>query len=191
MEKIMATAQTDGSATTSSSTNNNNGAAMNVGGSSTVLSNQALGAYYNGVFGSTPVDNDSADKALSAGVFKFENTRGVTQRVTSTLAGGVSNSFLTHSADDYSNRRSIHRQEVVRTTRTTTAVRAGYWNIYGGNWTTTPTTAVDLFWDISGGSTSETSTDQAASPTSSVPGELVYKLGQPLPVMADYAAKTA
>lgn len=187
----MATVQTDGtSAVTSNSTKNNNGAAMNVGGSS-VLANQALGAFFNGVFASTPIDNDSADKALSSGTFKFDNARGVVQRVTSTLAGGVSRDFLTHSADDAGNARSIHRQEVVRTTRTTTAIRAGYWNISSGGWSTTPTTAVDLFWDISAGSTSATSTDQAASPSRSVPGELVYKLGQPVPVQADYSAKNS
>jgi hypothetical protein len=78
----------------------------------------------------------------------------------------------------------------VRTTRTTTAIRAGYWNIYTGTWSTTPTTAVDNFWDIANDTTSSTSTDQAATPTRSVPGELTYKLGQPSPVSVDYPAKT-
>lgn len=32
--------------------------------------------------------------------------------------------------------------------------------------------------------------DHAAAPTRAIPGELVYKLGQPVPVMADYSAKT-
>lgn len=185
----MATVQTDGtSAVTSNSTKNNNGAAMNVGGSS-VLANQALGAFFNGVFASTPIDNDSADKALSSGTFKFDNARGVVQRVTSTLAGGVSRDFLTHSADDAGNARSIHRQEVVTTTRTATAIRAGYWDIYSGSWSTSPTTATDAFWDIANDTTSSTSTDDAASPTRSVPGELTYKLGQPVPVSTDYSAK--
>lgn len=188
----MAIVQSDGSsAVTANSTVNNGGLAINVG-SSSVLSNKALGGDYLGVFGSTPVDNatvDYANKALSGGVFKNDNQRGVIQRVTSSLAGGVSNTFLTHAADDAENARSIHRQEVVTSTRTATAIRAGYWNIYSGQWSTDPTTATDPFWDIENNTTSATSTDQAASPTRSVPGELTYKLGQPAPVSVDYSAK--
>ena len=193
----MATVQTDGStAVTASSTVNNGGTAINVG-TSTVLDNRALGADDQGVFASTPVDNagkDYADKALSGGTFKNENQRGVIQRVTNSLAGGVSNTFLTNAAGDVSNDRSIARQEVVTTTRTTTAISAGYWNPYGisqqdSNWSTSPTTATDQFYNISGDSLQATSTDEAASPTRSVPGELTYKLGQPGPVSVDYSAK--
>jgi hypothetical protein len=190
----MATVQTDGSsAVTKQSTVNNGGVGQNVG-TSTVLGSQALGtADRGGVFGSTPIANatkDYADKALSAGTFKAENQRGVIQRVTSTLAGGVSQDFLTHSANDTSNARSIHRQEKVTTTRTTSAIRSGYWNIYTGRWTTNPTTATDNFWDIANDTTSATSTDEAATPTRSVPGELTYKLGNKVPVSVDYKAKT-
>lgn len=188
----MAIVQTDGSSSvTESSTVNNGGVGVNVGTSS-VLSTRALGSSNFDVFGSTPVDNasvDYADKALSGGVFKNENQRGVIQKVTSSLAGGVSNDFLTHAANDTANARSIHRQEVVTTTRTATAIRAGYWDIYSGSWSTSPTTATDAFWDIANDTTSSTSTDDAASPTRSVPGELTYKLGQPVPVSTDYSAK--
>lgn len=196
----MATVQTDGStAVTASSTVNNGGVGKNVG-TSTILTDRALGTPdRGGVFASTPVDGatiDYADKALSAGTFKYDNARGVIQRVTSELAGGVSNDFLTYAADDVSNARSIARQEVVTTTRTTTAIRAGYWNPYGisqqvSNWSTSPTTATDAFWDNAGDTTSSTSTDEAATPTRSVPGELTYKLGQPSPVSVDYPAKTS
>lgn len=189
----MATVQTDGStAVTTSSTVNNGGVGKNVG-TSTILTDRALGTPdRGGVFASTPVDGatiDYADKALSAGTFKSENQRGVIQRVTNELAGGVSNDFLTHSADDVSNARSIARQEVVTTTRTTTAIRAGNWNEYSGTWSTDPTTATDAFWDIGNDTTSATSTDEAATPTRSVPGELTYKLGQQTPVSVDYSAK--
>ena len=189
----MATVQTDGStAVTASSTVNNGGVGKNVG-TSTILTDRALGTPdRGGVFASTPVDGatiDYADKALSAGTFKSENQRGVIQRVTNELAGGVSNDFLTHSADDVSNARSIARQEVVTTTRTTTAIRAGNWNEYSGTWSTDPTTATDAFWDIANDTTSATSTDEAATPTRNVPGELTYKLGQQGPVSVDYSAK--
>lgn len=190
----MATVQVDGSsAVTRTSTVNNGGTAINVGSSSTILDNRALGANNQTVFGSTVVSNavvDYADPALSGGTFAYSNNRPTAVKLTTTLAGSVSNTFLRSGASDLGSRRSIHRQEKVRTTRTTTAIRAGYWNIYTGTWSTTPTTAVDNFWDIANDTTSSTSTDQAATPTRSVPGELTYKLGQPSPVSVDYAAKT-
>lgn len=186
----MATVQTDGSsAVTSSSTNNNHGTAMNVGSSATVLETRNLGASNVGVFASTPYDGGSADEALSAGTFAYNNTAPIAQRLTTTLSG-VSNTTLRSGANDQTSLRSIHRQEKVRTTRTTTAIRAGYWNIYSGTWSTNPTTAVDNFWDNAGNTTSATSTDQAATPTRSVPGELVYKTGKLSPVMDNYKAKT-
>lgn len=190
----MATVQVDGSsAVTRTSTVNNGGTAINVGSSSTILDNRALGANNQTVFGSTVVSNavvDYADPALSSGTFAYSNNRPTAVKLTTTLAGSVSNTFLRSGASDLGSRRSIHRQEKVRTTRTTTAIRAGYWNIYTGTWSTTPTTAVDNFWDIANDTTSSTSTDQAATPTRSIPGELTYKLGQPSPVSVDYPAKT-
>jgi hypothetical protein len=186
----MATVQTDGSsAVTSSSTKNNHGTAMNVGSSATVLETRALGFRNVGVFASKPYDGGSADEALSAGTFAYNNQRPIAQRSTTTISG-VSNTNLRSGANDQSSLRSIHRQEKVRSTRTTSAIRAGYWNIYSGTWSTTPTTAVDNFWDNAAATTSATSTDQAASPTRSVPGELVYKTGKLAPVLDNYKAKT-
>lgn len=191
----MATIQTDGaSAVTATSTKNNHGTAMNIGSSASLLSNRSLGRSDISVFGSTVISDaviDYADPALSSGVFAYNNARPVAVRLTTTLAGTVVNTFLRSAASDLSSRRSIHRQEKVRTTRTTTAIRAGYWNIYTGTWSTTPTTAVDNFWDISNDTTSSTSTDEAATPTRTTPGELTYKLGQPLPVSVDYPSKNS
>jgi hypothetical protein len=191
----MATVQTDGSsAVTTSSTVNNGGTAINVGSTSTVLDNRSLGRDSQGVFGSTVISNavvDYADLALPSGTFAYNNAEPIGIKLTDTLAGSVSNTFLRGGASDLGSRRSVHRQEKVRTTRTTTAIRAGYWNIYSGTWNTNPTTAVDNFWDIANDTTSATSTDEAASPTRSVPGELTYKLGQPAPVSVDYSAKNS
>ena len=187
----MAIVQSNGSsAVTENSTVNNGGLAINVG-SSSVLSNKALGGDYQGVFGSTPVDNatvDYADKAINGGTFAHNHVSPIAKRVTKEL-GGVASTALQTSAGQPTLARSIHRQEVVTTTRTSTAIRAGNWNIYTGDWISDPTTATDAFWDIENGTTSATSTDQAASPTRSAPGELTYKLGQPVPVSVDYSSK--
>ena len=72
-----------------------------------------------------------------------------------------------------------------------TAIRANKWNEYAGTWEAGfPVNAVDNFWDISAGSGVATSTDEAAAPTASVPGELVYLQGSPVPKMDNYKAKT-
>lgn len=188
----MATVQTDGSsAVTKQSTVNNGGTAVNVGSASSVLSNQALGRTNTTVFASTVISDavkDYADPALSSGTFAYNNTSPISTKVTTTLAGSVSNTFLRSGASDLSSRRSIHRQEKVRTNRFSTAFRAGNFNLYTGAYSSV-TTAVDAFWDIANDTTSSTSTDNAATPTRSTPGELTYKLGQQTPVSTTYSAK--
>lgn len=187
----MATVQSNGSsAVTASSTVNNGGTAINVGTSS-VLDTRALGVEDLGVFASTPIDDGNADKALSGGTFKYENQRGVIQRVTSSLAGGVANDFLTHAADDVSNADSIHSIGSISTVRLTTAIRAGNWNPYTGTFSSGPTAAVDNFYDIADADTADAANDNEASVSRSSTGEFVYKLGQPVPVQADYPAKTS
>lgn len=188
----MATVQTDGSsAVTKQSTVNNGGTAVNIGSTSSVLSNQTLGRTNNDVFASRVVSDaviDYADKAVSAGTFAYNNAKPIAPRLTTTLAGSVSNTFLRSGASDMTSRRSIHRQEKVRSNRFATAFRAGNFNLYTGNYSSV-TTAVDAFWDISNDTTSSTSTDNAATPTRTAPGELTYKLGQKVPVSTTYSAK--
>ncbi len=174
----MAIQQVDGSSVTSSSTNNNHGVAKNIGASASVLETSNLGASNVGVFASTPVDGDDADKALSAGTFAYNNESPVAKRVTTSLSG-VSNTTLRSGAAQPGLVRGIHKLEVVRTRRLTTAIRAGYWNIFSGVFSPAPTVAVDTL-----------ATDEAATPTRSVPGELVYKTGAPEPVQDNYKAKT-
>lgn len=174
----MATQQVDGNAVTTTSTNNDNGSVLN-GGSTTVLNSVDLGYSNVGVFGSSVIDGDDTDKALDAGTFSYSNQKPVAKRITEELAGGVSNTFLQSGASKPDLTRSIHKLEVLRTRRLTTAIRAGYWNIYSGAWSTSPTVAVDTL-----------ASDNAATPTRTVPGELVYKTSAPTPVQDDYKSKT-
>lgn len=185
----MAIVQTDGSSPiTRDSTKNNNGTAINVGGLSALNNLTSAKEQDNGVFASVTVETDDVTKAVSAGTFNNNNERGVAQKVTNTLAGTVSNDFLTHASDDTENSRKYHKQEIVRTTRNSTAIRSGNWNIFTGSWTSTPTDATDLFWDISTGTTSSTSTDDAVKNTYDYPGEITYKLGQKRPVSLVYSS---
>jgi len=174
----MSTQQVNGSAVTASSTINDGGSVLN-GGSTVVLNNVSLGYSDVGVFGSSVIDGTDTDKSIDAGTFSYENQRPIAKRITTELAGGVSNTTLQSGASQPGLIRSIHKLEVVRTRRLTTAIRAGEWNIYSGTFGVDPTVAVDTFAE-----------DQAATPSRSVPGELTYKTSAPVPVQDDYKEKT-
>jgi hypothetical protein len=175
----MSTVQTDGvSATTKSTTVNNGGVAKHIGTSS-VLNNVSVTNPPVGVFGSTVLDNDYADKALSDGVFKFDNERPISKRVTTTLAT-VNKPVLQSGALVPANLRLLHKRESYKVRQIATAIRAGYWNIYTGQWSVLPTAT-----------TENPGVDNAATPTRTKPGELVYRTGARLPVRDDYKAKTA
>lgn len=103
----------------------------------------------------------------------------VMRKVTTTLAG-QSNTMLRSGASDFGVRRSIHKLEHLWTLRVATAIRAGFWHIYSGVFTTAPTNADDA---------STMGTDDAANPTLAIPGELVYRTGDPLPTQDDYQAR--
>lgn len=181
----MAAIQQNGSAVTGTywkgtSTKNNNGTAKNAGVKSTVLENSALGGSNVGVFGSTPYDGDHADKAVSAGDFAHNHVKPIAMRVTDEVAG-VSSNVLATTSSTPGLRRSIHKLEVLRTNKITSGIRANKFNRFTGAWDSGyPQTSVDAL-----------ASDTAATPSLDVPGQLTYKLGQPVPVSDnDYKAKT-
>lgn len=180
----MASIQQNGSATTGSywsgsTTNNNHGTAKNVGTASSVLENSSLGRVNVGVFGSTIVDGDDTDKALSGGTIAHNHVKPISFRLTSEL-GGVSSSALSTTGNDPSQLRLLHKRESYKVVKTATAIRAGHWNIYTGKWTINPTST-----------TENPGTDNAAAVSRVAPGKLVYRTGARLPVRDDYKAKTA
>lgn len=180
----MSTIQVNGSSVTTSSTSNNGGSTIKAG-TSTVLNNVNLGYYNSGVFGSSVADGTDTDKALSAGTFSHNNQRPIAKRVTEELSG-VANTTLQSGAGQPGLIRSIHKLEVLRTRRLTTAIREGKWNIFKGAFLNNQTQAVDNPVVA----TDSLATDSAATPSRSIPGKLVYKTGAPVPVQDDYKAKT-
>jgi hypothetical protein len=202
MENIMASIQQNGSDTTgsywtSTSTKNVGGAVINAGSTTSLVDNIALGTSKDvGVFGSTVVrdtvtSGDYAAVASSGSTnFAYNNQKPIALRYTTTIAG-TGNTTLRSGADTPGLIRSIHRMETVRTRRLTTAIRAGNWNIYSGQFSSAPTVAVDNWYSVSAQGTSATSTDNAANPTLAAPGDLTFKLGQELPVSSGYKPKTA
>lgn len=173
----MSTQQVNGSAVTATSTRNNGGAVVNGGTASTLIDNVALGYTYERT-GTYPVDGPDTDEAVSAGTFAYNNPGPIAKRVTTSLSG-VSNTVLRSGANQPQLIRSIHKLEVLTTRRVATAIRAGHWNIYTGVFSPAPTVATDSL-----------GTDNAATPTRSSPGQLVYMTGAKVPVRDDYKAKT-
>jgi len=172
----MATVQVDGSsAVTATSTVNNGGVAVNVG-SSSILSNQALGGSNVGVFGSTVVSGVNAEKAVDSGTFAY-NSDGVIVRVTDSL-GGVSNTVLVAGADTPGNIQSIHQVSGIWITDDTSAIRAGAWNAYSGAFSPDVT-----------GELVDFGVDNAANPSRSSPGSLYYLQGGKVAATGSYSSK--
>lgn len=187
----MATVQTDGaSAVTATSTDNNGGTIKANGTASGTFAASSVTQAKTGVFGSTVVDNNDADKALSAGTFAFNNNNPVGKKVTSSLSG-VSNTVLLSGAGNPGGIRSIHKIESVKTRKLTTAIRENRYNEFTGEFDAGyPQLSDDTFYNIAANDTSTLPVDQAANPTMEVPGELTYRTGAAEPVSDDYKAKT-
>jgi hypothetical protein len=187
----MSTVQTDGSSPVTTSSTDNNGGTIKANGTlSGTFQASATTQVKTGVFGSTVVDNADADKGLSAGTFAYSNQRPVAKKTTTTISG-TANDFLQSGAADPNSRRSIHKLEVVRTRRLTTAIRTNKWNEYSGEFDNGyPVVNADDFWDVASSSGVSTSTDNAAAPTQDVPGELTYMQGSVNPKTDEYKSRT-
>ena len=173
----MATIQQGGSAVTAVSTKNNGGSSVNAGSKSTQLDGISLGRTVFGAFGSTVVNGTNTDPANGSGVFAYNNISPIAMRSSKVLAG-LANTKLLSGASVPSLTTGIHYINSIRTRRLTTAIRAGYWNIYSGTFSSAPTVAVDTFY-----------TDEAATVSRSSPGTLAYLVGK-TPVQKSYQAKT-
>jgi hypothetical protein len=174
----MSVAQVNGSDVTINSTKNTGGVAKQIGTSS-VLNNVSITNPPVGVFGSTVLDNEYADKALPDGVFKHNNLRPVAKRTSTTLAS-VSKPVLQSGALVPANLRMLHKRESYKVRQIATAIRSGEWNIYTGSWGTPPNST-----------TENPGIDNAANVSRSSPGQLVYRSGARLPVRDNYKVKTA
>lgn len=187
----MATAQVNGSALTDNSygsfveANNAHGTIKANGTvASNVVESVTTPSPVVGVFGSIVVqdsvtEKDYANKAVSAGAFAHNHIKPISSLVTTELAGVSNNAILT-PGNDGDTIRSINKIETLRTRKFTSAVRANKYNRYTNKFDAGYPEAVS---DALG-------TDEAATPTASVPGELTYRTGAKVPVNDNYKAKT-
>lgn len=189
----MATIQTDGfTPVTVTSTDNNGGTVRANGGAGGTFATIPTNRQPTTVFGSTPVDNADADKAVSDGQFAYDNQRPLSKKVTNVLAGGVSADFMLSGAGDPTNIQSIHKIESVTTRKLTTAIRDNRWNEYSGKFDPGyPEVQNDVFYSIRDGGILADIVDDAANPSRTNPGDLTYMQGNPNPVSSDYPVKTS
>lgn len=173
----MATKQVNGSDITGVSTVNNGGTMVSHG-SSNVLDSLSPVQTKVDVFGSTPVDGDDTNKAISAGVFAHDHVAPITKRVTNELAG-VSSTVLNNTGGQPDLVRSIHKLETLTTTKFTTAIRENRFNLYTGVWESGyPVTVTDTL-----------ATDNAANPSRETPGSVTFLYGSPNASTVNYSSK--
>jgi hypothetical protein len=136
------------------------------------------------VFASVVVEDtvtvrDYAGKAVSDGVFSYDNSRPISSLLTSELAG-IANTAIKSPSNNGDNIRSINKLEVLRTVKLTTAVRENKYNRVTNQYDIGfPEVQVDVLEQ-----------DNAANPTGPVPGQLTYMDGSLVPVNDAYASKT-
>ena len=173
---------------TGSGSRNNGGSATRVGVSAE-LNNVAVSKDTTGVVGSVVVDGADTDKAISGGTIAHSHVKPITAKVTTEIAG-VASSVLSTSANNPAQLRSINKVETIKSNGVATAIRAGYWNVYTGKWSTNPTAVSANTTGVPTSGQSQFGNDDAATPTRSAPGELVFRTGAKLPVRdRDYSAK--
>lgn len=147
--------------------------------------------------GAATTDRVGVTKAVSAGTLAF--TANATQwivrggNVTTTI-GGVANTVLAGGGCDYDGRFAIN--DDIHQASGTRKLGNGTFDFYARPSTditpnyTKGAGAGDLVQYVAPtGAGSTPSVDDAATPTRSVPGELTYRFGGPLPKQDDYKAK--
>lgn len=187
----MATAQVNGSALTGNGYGsfleaNNAHGTMKANGTATsnvvesvTTPSPVVDAFASKVVEDTVTVKDYAGKAKSAGVFAHNHVKPISSLITTELAGLSDTSILT-PGNDGDTIRSINKLETLRTRRFTTAIRENKYNRYTNEFDAGyPVVAVDSL-----------ASDDAANPTSSVPGELTYMRGSKTPYNDNYKAKT-
>lgn len=136
---------------------------------------------------------NGVESALAAGAFNSGDQ--VIRRVTNDIAGVSNNALLSGGSNSANRDFSIKQVRGMSTYYYKTAVRTGAWNVFSGVFSPAVSVGNTGIWSQATDTDATTvayssGVDNAANPTASIPGELVYRDGSPEPVQDDYAAKT-
>jgi hypothetical protein len=125
----------------------------------------------------------------------FNSGLQVIVRAQTTIAGEA-NLLLEGGASNSANEAFTPLQlDVLRTYYYKFAIRNNYWNEFNGVWeTSVPSNASSGAWDIAAsadgaGGMRASGVDNAANPTSTEPGELVFLDGSPNPIQTGYGPR--
>lgn len=151
----------------------NNGGSILSGGNNTALNTVAHGTVK--VQSMKPVDGVDTNKALSSGSFAYDSVGSeiVAKKVTTELAGGVSNTFLRSGAAVPGERRKVNKIEGLKTSKVTTALRTGKYNHVTG--------AFDNGYP-------QASDDSFGNDDATTAAELQFMYGSTVPGNAEYGA---
>lgn len=175
-----------------------NGGSVARASSTDTLDGVEVARYDAGVFGSTVIETTNVTNA--GGTLAYNNQSPVAKRLSSKI-NGSSNDVLLSGAAQPQLIEGIHKSRIctmgctegVRTTKTTSAVRGGAFNLYTGKFASGyPEHSDDYFVGIdyyNSGSIDNIG-DHAAQPTRAVPGTLTYRYGSPNTVTQNYSEKT-
>jgi hypothetical protein len=187
----MATIQQGGSSVTATSTRNAGGAVVRAK-NTTLVDGVGVGGSTLGFSGSRVLVGTDVAKAVSAALIAYNTRQPVGMKVSSTI-GGQANTALRSGALVPSQIRGIHKLESVLTRRELTAIRAGKFNFYTGQWDAGyPVVTNDRGTTGTAGVLVDSSNvykDKAATPTRAVPGRLTFKGSSRNAVTVSYKAK--
>jgi hypothetical protein len=127
-------------------------------------------------------DQTGITYALPVGEIANLDANNYAMRTVVGTVHGVANDKITSPASDYG-RAKVHKVNAVRTRKVATAVRAGDWVPYSGEFVNQPALANDF----AGFGTDEATVDSTTK--YGLKGELAYRYGGPVPVSGEYEAK--
>ena len=128
----------------------------------------------------TSKDGDDTNKILSGGTYGYEGGT-IVNIATTTIANGQSHTLLRHMGPTQFALRPLHSQASESFFQVPSGIRAGYWNIYSGVFSTAPHN-ITTSW----------SSDYAAIPSGGIfvrGHEVQYSLGR-VPIRQALSAKT-
>ena len=132
----MATIQQGGTSVTATSTKNAGGAVVRAKNTN-LVDGVGIGGSTLSFSGSKVLVGTDVAKAVSAALIAYNTRQPVGMKVSSTI-GGQANTALRSGALVPSQIRGIHKLESVLTRRELTAIRAGKFNFYTGQWVRWP-----------------------------------------------------
>ena len=143
---------------------------------------------YTIISGVGPVEGAIAGAAFNSGLQVIVRAQ--------TEIAGVSNTVLEGGSSNSANEAFTPLQlDVLRTYYYKYAIRNNYWNEFSGAWeTAVPSNAESGAWDIAASADGAdgmraSGVDNAANPTSTEPGELVFLDGSPNPIQTGYGPR--